>query len=1002
MIESRPFVTRARTLDHLGREQIADVPTAISELWKNAYDAYASKVSLVAFDNKPTIITIFDDGHGMSKEDLTDKWLVVGTESKLSVNQEDNPPMFGLNFRPKQGQKGIGRLSAGHLGALLLLVSKKADSDKFGALLIDWRIFENPYLFLSDINIPVSEADSITQVFDELPGLFATLLENIKVELNEEAEDFDENSSKVLRARRVNEAWRLYDEHALAGEFGEPPETAPSADIFKSAHTQNFEMGLINDWPVFNGENNHGTALIISAVNEEINSLFASGRDPAKELFIQTLSGFVDPFVDPVNSTEVNSNIPDINYSAEARAGSESKILLSSNEDVSYEVISAMEHFIEGTFDSKGVFRGRVRAFGQWMGEHGHYVVMPPGDLKSSRLANAQLGPVDLCVATHEQIEANSTHTREDFQFFSQLERYTGLRVYRNSLRVMPYGRADNDFFEIEKRRSLHAGRNYWNARRMYGRVGISRQNNPMLKDKAGREGFIVNPAARKLKALVSHVLTKVAQDYLGTASELRQSELGRIQKINREQKAKEESAKLRRRQRTEFSKNLKATNSSLPNKIEALRSRADQLSVESSKDITSAQEVLEDMRVLLAESKVPGAPTKLGSLEGAYIEYRNTVSQLRSLVDDFSTNLSAKIVEIAPQEPWEIAEKQLQRHAGQIHSRVNRWSREIKDLQGHEISRIQEMVSERNKLLHQMGQPIVDRVRAGQLSLSEASTSLSRLWENLDAENEDIFENYIFALESLRDSIDLQTIAVMGEQENAELRAELDRLNGLAQLGIAVEILGHELQSYDNMIGRGLEALPEEYREGERSGQLIRTGYEGLTQQLRFLSPLQLSGTRTQRSLSGKEIFDYLSKFFDRALERERISLVATKEFEVFSVFGQPARLLPVFVNLVNNSLYWVANSDHPEKEIQLSIVDEQVVVSDTGPGVDELDVKKLFTLFFTRKSTGGRGIGLYLCRANLAAGFHEISYGTDGKVRVLPGANFVINFKNAEFPKE
>lgn len=41
MIESIAFQTKARTLDHLGREQIADCPTAISELWKNSFDAYA-------------------------------------------------------------------------------------------------------------------------------------------------------------------------------------------------------------------------------------------------------------------------------------------------------------------------------------------------------------------------------------------------------------------------------------------------------------------------------------------------------------------------------------------------------------------------------------------------------------------------------------------------------------------------------------------------------------------------------------------------------------------------------------------------------------------------------------------------------------------------------------------------------------------------------------------------------------------------------------------------
>ncbi len=50
MLSSVSFQTRARTIDHLGREQIADCPTAISELWKNAYDAYARDVALFTVD----------------------------------------------------------------------------------------------------------------------------------------------------------------------------------------------------------------------------------------------------------------------------------------------------------------------------------------------------------------------------------------------------------------------------------------------------------------------------------------------------------------------------------------------------------------------------------------------------------------------------------------------------------------------------------------------------------------------------------------------------------------------------------------------------------------------------------------------------------------------------------------------------------------------------------------------------------------------------------------
>ena len=55
------FQTRARTIDHLGREQIADCPTAISELWKNAYDAYARKVELHLFDGDIPVAALLDD-----------------------------------------------------------------------------------------------------------------------------------------------------------------------------------------------------------------------------------------------------------------------------------------------------------------------------------------------------------------------------------------------------------------------------------------------------------------------------------------------------------------------------------------------------------------------------------------------------------------------------------------------------------------------------------------------------------------------------------------------------------------------------------------------------------------------------------------------------------------------------------------------------------------------------------------------------------------------------
>src|SRR5579863_9469141 len=101
MTTSVSFQTRARTIDHLGRGQIADAPTAISELWKNAYDAYARNVALHIFDGSIEIAAIVDDGIGMSREDVLGRWLVIGTESKFEDIDSRKLETFGLPVRPK-------------------------------------------------------------------------------------------------------------------------------------------------------------------------------------------------------------------------------------------------------------------------------------------------------------------------------------------------------------------------------------------------------------------------------------------------------------------------------------------------------------------------------------------------------------------------------------------------------------------------------------------------------------------------------------------------------------------------------------------------------------------------------------------------------------------------------------------------------------------------------------------------------------------------------------
>lgn len=245
--------------------------------------------------------------------------------------------------------------------------------------------------------------------------------------------------------------------------------------------------------------------------------------------------------------------------------------------------------------------------------------------------------------------------------------------------------------------------------------------------------------------------------------------------------------------------------------------------------------------------------------------------------------------------------------------------------------------------------------------------------------------------------SIDLENLASFGMEELSDLRAELERLNSLAQLGIAVEIVGHELQSYDEIIGAGLRRLPEDVRQS-KAAKDIEFGYDGLTDQLRFLSPLRLAGQRVQRWITGAEIAQYVREFFKINLGRSNIDLTATPAFEAVRVYDQQSRLYPVFLNLINNSVYWLSVSDRSDRRILLDRAGDEIVVSDNGPGIDAEDLESLFSLFFTKKARGGRGVGLYLSRANLAAGGHKIRYEPDTSKTPLSGANFYIAFRGAE----
>jgi hypothetical protein len=93
-------------LNHLGIHLYSNIPAVLSEVVANAWDADAEMVH-IRIDTAIGKIVITDDGHGMNREDVNDKYLCVGYQRRAKEEGRVTPK----HRRPVMGRKGIGKLS---------------------------------------------------------------------------------------------------------------------------------------------------------------------------------------------------------------------------------------------------------------------------------------------------------------------------------------------------------------------------------------------------------------------------------------------------------------------------------------------------------------------------------------------------------------------------------------------------------------------------------------------------------------------------------------------------------------------------------------------------------------------------------------------------------------------------------------------------------------------------------------------------------------------------
>lgn len=960
------FRTKARAVDLLGKGQIADLPTAITELWKNGYDAYADNLTAEIYldsykDVTSPLFVMTDDGKGMSRNDIFEKWLVLGTDSKSRATLEEKESEETLWKKPriKAGEKGIGRLSVAFLGNPMLMLTKK-QGHPLQALFFDWRLLENYNLFLDDVDIPVEDIETANEFSTKFEALKTSFLNNFDKENDVNGNLIWESNQSVLKS-----------------------------EIETSVSNSSFPDFLIDKvlGDLLDIENSHGTKFIIFEPIDQVIDLTSSNDDDINDrsFVISSLSGFTNDFIK--DSRIVNTSIP-----IYKEVNNEYDFLISHGNFFNSDDFEYADVLIEGEFDGKGSFEGTLKIYDELI----EYSYTNPRK-KDSRNDYGKY-PIKLGYSQgfekESKLESNTWKKIND-----KVSDYGGIYIYRDNFRVLPYGRTDFDFLGFEKRRAKRAGTYYFSHRRMFGFIALTREGNNKLKDKSSREGLTNNSSYSAFKIDLESFFIELAQEYFSDTAKK-----SIFLDIKKELEEQHKAISLDNKRATEEKKAFSRALNEYPSKLEKYQNEYQELLKQLEEKTNSVDVIYSDIENILDRKKnldiefknlIPKIPKR----------YKPTDTQLDRL-DKYETKL-------------DIFNETIKKNSEQLMTKVQD-KLEVKELKIEFTKNYQKFNGTLEKLITENREKLKSQYDK---LFKDYSFRSRRIIDELNFDKENIV-NSINSKESVLLQSDKlkEKFEFLREQVNKELTPLIDHLGKLsfdideelvqgaykaeyetikykweqtretAQLGVAAEIIDHEFNQLYAKINGSIDKLGqnEVFSEIDQF-QFLKQNFKQLEDKYDLLSPLYRISGVVPREISGKNIYEYLLKFFDRRINDYQIQFTATEAFLSHLMNIKEPVIHTVYINIINNAIYWMRNKEDRKILLDFKSQANEITICNSGMRIEEHRLEKIFDMFYSNRPNG-RGIGLYLSKQSLNESNFDI-YATNNKeYNVLQGACFVI----------
>ncbi|MFL5321359.1 MAG: sensor histidine kinase, partial [Myxococcaceae bacterium] len=225
------------------------------------------------------------------------------------------------------------------------------------------------------------------------------------------------------------------------------------------------------------------------------------------------------------------------------------------------------------------------------------------------------------------------------------------------------------------------------------------------------------------------------------------------------------------------------------------------------------------------------------------------------------------------------------------------------------------------------------------------------------------------FVATALPSGDSLVTLLVRDITAERQVKAQLAEAERLATVGLLAAAVGHEINNPLAFMANVISAI-------DCGDDLALSGAvaqlkDGTRRIASIVGSLRLLGPA---GATEPEVVVELEKPLEAALQLTRVRIEDRAQLRIavsagLRVRGAEGKLCQVFVNLILNAVQAIVPGAPARNEIAVSIEQSgscvRIRVTDTGVGIPEADMGKLFAPFFTtRPEQNGTGLGLYVTR--------------------------------------